>query len=103
MIGDYLTEFMAIKSVLHDQFGIKDLGILKYFLGLEVSHSSKGISLCQRQYCLYLLKDTGSVGTKPISTPLDPSLRLHQDSSQPYLDISEYRRLIGMLSYVTTT
>lgn len=94
---------MEIKSILQLHFGIKDLGVLKIFLGLEVAHSSKGISLCQRQYCLDLLQDTGTIGSKPVSTPLDPSLRLYQDSSEPYPNIPEYRRLIGRLLYLTTT
>lgn len=83
LVGDCLEEFMEIKSILQLHFGIKDLGVLKFFLGLEVAHSSKGISLCQRQYCLDLLQDTGTIGSKPVSTPLDPSLRLYQDSSEP--------------------
>lgn len=103
LVGDCLEKFMAIKTVLQNQFGIKDLGVLKFFLGLEVAHSSKGISLCQRQYCLDLLKDTGAIGSKPVSTPLDPSVRIHQDNSEPHTDISEYRRLIGRLLYLTTT
>ena len=35
-----------LKAVLDKQFKLKDLGSLKYFLGLEVARSEKGISLC---------------------------------------------------------
>lgn len=48
LVGDSLTEIATIKSTLDKAFGIKDLDLLKFFLGLEVAHSSKGISLCQR-------------------------------------------------------
>lgn len=53
--GDSLTEIDHIKSILRTSFEIKNLGQLKYFLGLEVAHSQHGISLCQRKYCLDIL------------------------------------------------
>jgi len=47
LVGSHLDEFKKMKGILDQNFGIKDLGILKFFLGLEVAHSSSGISLCQ--------------------------------------------------------
>lgn len=54
----FMPEFDRIKFVLHQTFQIKSLGQLKYFLGFEVAHSSQGITLCQRKYCLDILVDT---------------------------------------------
>ena len=48
LAGYSLTEFSRIKSILNAQFKIKDLGVMKYFLGLEVAHSKEGISISQR-------------------------------------------------------
>ncbi|PNX62837.1 retrovirus-related Pol polyprotein from transposon TNT 1-94, partial [Trifolium pratense] len=103
LAGDSLDEFTHIKQLLDDLFKIKDLGQLKYFLGIEVAHSNQGITLCQRKYFLDLLQDTGLLGAKPAKTPLDPSVKLHQDTSPPYADIASYRRLVGKLLYLTTT
>jgi hypothetical protein len=101
--GDSLPELQSIKAILHSSFRIKDLGQLKYFLGLEVAHSSEGISLCQRKYFFDLLTDTGYLACKPASTPSDPSCKLHKDSGVPYNDVPSYRRLIGRLIYLTNT
>jgi len=103
LVGNLLSEFTLIKNVLHQAFKIKDLGTLKYFLGLEVAHSHSGLSLCQRKYCLDLLHDSRLLGAKPVSTPSDPSIKLHNDTSPLFIDISAYRRLIGRLIYLNTT
>ncbi|GAU51097.1 hypothetical protein TSUD_185270 [Trifolium subterraneum] len=101
--GSSTAEIERIKIILDRQFKIKDLGSLKYFLGLEVAQSSQGITISQRKYCLDLLEDTCLLGSKPVSTPLDPSLKLHQDNGALFEDITQYRRLIGRLLYLTTT
>jgi len=103
LVGTHLDEFKKIKGILDQNFDIKDLGILKFFLGLEVTHSSSGISLCQRQYCLNLLTDSGVLGSKPVSTPMDPGSHLHNDDGALFEDVACYRRLIGRLLYLTTT
>jgi hypothetical protein len=98
-----LTEFNKIKSILVDKFQIKDLSNLKYFLGLEVAQSTAGITISQRKYCLSVLSSAGLLGSKPASTPLDPSVKLHQVDSPLFDDIPGYRRLIGKLLYLNTT
>ncbi|MCH89412.1 retrovirus-related Pol polyprotein from transposon TNT 1-94, partial [Trifolium medium] len=101
--GTSLDDIQSIKHALHQSFRIKDLGPLKYFLGIEVAHSKAGISLCQRKYCLDLINDAGLMVSKPVNTPSDPSIKLHQDASAPYHDISSYRRLVGRLLYLNAT
>jgi len=98
-----MTEINKMKDTLDIKFKIKDLGQLKYFLGIEVAHSKIGISICQRKYCFDLLHDTSLLGSKPVSTPLDSSIKLHQDTSKAFEDIFSYRRLVGKLLYLTTT
>lgn len=103
LVSDSTHEISKIKEALDNTFGIKDLGLLKFFLGLEVAHSSKGISLCQRQYCLNLLLDSGCLGSKPTSTPMEPGSHLHQDDGPLFHDVECYWRLVGRLLYLTTT
>ncbi|GAU34412.1 hypothetical protein TSUD_217520 [Trifolium subterraneum] len=103
LAGTDLSEFARIKAILDSKFKIKDLGDLRYFLGLEVAQSREGINVSRRKYCLDLLKDSGLLGAKPATTPLDPAVKLHHDDGKPYQNISQYRRLIGKLLYLTNT
>ena len=82
-------------------FKLKVLGSLKYFLGLEIAKSSKGISLSQRMYTLSLLDDTWYLGSKLAQLPMDPNLKLNLTDGDPILDPSLYRRLVGRLMYLT--
>ncbi|XP_074375165.1 uncharacterized protein LOC141716901 [Apium graveolens] len=63
--GSSTSLITDVKRFLHSQFQIKDLGPLKYFLGIEVSRSSHGFYLNQRKYTLDLLRDTGLSAAKP--------------------------------------
>ena len=93
----------AFKKFLDNNFKLKDLGTLKYFLGLEVARTSKGLSLCQRKFTLDLLSDTGLLASKPSNVPMDQSVKLSSGVGDAVPDPSMYRRLIGKLLYLTLT
>ena len=65
---------LSLKSFLHSQFYIKDLGMLKYFLGFEVMRSKQRILLSQRKYVFDLLSKIGKLGAKSCSTPMTPNV-----------------------------
>jgi hypothetical protein len=69
--GDDEVEVKRLKENLSKEFEVKDLGQLRYFLGTEVAQSQKGILLTQRKYVLDLLNETGMLGCRPASTPID--------------------------------
>ncbi|RVX15740.1 Retrovirus-related Pol polyprotein from transposon RE1 [Vitis vinifera] len=74
--GNDMGELQNLKKYLSEEFEVKDLGNLKYFLGMEVARSRKGIVVSQRKYILDLLKETGMLGCKPIDTPIDSQKNL---------------------------
>ena len=93
----------TIKLFLDNKFKLKDLGTLKYFLGLEVARTEKGISLCQRKFTLKLLSDMGLLASKPVNVPMEQSAKFSSSMGEDVPNSSLYRRLIGKLLYLTLT
>ena len=56
---------VIFKQFLDNKFKLKDLGTLKFFLGLEVARIAKGLSLCQGKFTLEILSDTSLLACKP--------------------------------------
>ncbi|KAJ0852480.1 putative RNA-directed DNA polymerase [Helianthus annuus] len=104
--GNSIVEIEKIKHVLHETFRIKDLGVLKYFLGIEVLYNQTSICLSQRKYCLELLNEFGYLGCKPVSTPVEQNFLVTSkiDKNQKLLDnITGFQKLIGKLIYLSLT
>ena len=65
-----------LKQHLFSHFQTKDLGKLKYFLGIEVAQSNSGVVIYQRKYTLDILTDTGMLDRKPVDTYMDSNVKL---------------------------
>lgn len=74
--SDRLEIIKEIKGKLKQAFKIKDLGELKYFLGIEFAKLKKGIVMHQRKYFLKLIYEFGVGGSKHALIPLDISVKL---------------------------
>ena len=70
IVANDILQIQKLKDYLSTCFSIKDLGTLKYFLGLGPARSPHGISLCQHIYTLDLLKENGMIGSKPAAFPI---------------------------------
>ena len=69
--GNDPVSIVATKKFLHSHFHLKDLGDLKYFLGIEVFASKKWIFISQCNYALESIKDAELLGAIPIDTPME--------------------------------
>ncbi|KAL5581999.1 hypothetical protein UlMin_014441 [Ulmus minor] len=93
----------AVKDFLGSRFKLKDLGPLKYFLGVEVARSKTEISINQRKYTLDIFKEAGLLGAKPAKFPMEQNLKLDPSIGDLLENPTHYRRLIGKLIYLTIT
>ena len=100
--GSDSTGISSLKSFFHGQFHTKDLGMLRYFLGVEVMRSKHGIFLSQRKYVLNLLFKTGKLGAKQCSSPMAPGLHLTRED-ELFENPERYRKLVEKLNYLTVT
>src|SRR5713101_9008514 len=89
------------KRKLVSKFEMKDLGMMDYFLGMEVWQSTDGIFLGQGNYAVEILKRFGMMDCKAMATPMASNLKLLSDSSSEVVDAMMYRQMIGSLMYLT--
>lgn len=80
-----------LKEKLSVKFDLKDLGQLKYLLGIEVAYSKQGIFISQRKYVLDLLKETGKLGCKPTSVPIEQNYRISFEEISKKVDKDQYQ------------
>nr|XP_043639644.1 uncharacterized mitochondrial protein AtMg00810-like [Erigeron canadensis] len=104
-MGNSVDEIEKCKLFLSTKFSIKDLGKLRYFLGIEVLDEQDGLCITQRKYCLDLLTEFGLLGCKPSQTLIETRLVLDNDDIKgaPLRNITKYQKLIGKLIYLTFT
>jgi histone deacetylase 1/2 len=93
------------KDALAQEFALKDLDELHYFLGIEVNKVPDGIILSQDKYAYDLLKKVNMSDCKPVSSPLATSKKLSAFEGTPLgpNDSTKYRSVVGALQYLTLT
>ncbi|CAL1375794.1 unnamed protein product [Linum trigynum] len=101
--GSSLGDVEQVKIYLGREFKVKDLGELKFFLGLEVYRDHRGIFVNQRKYCVDLLDDVGYMEAKDCVSPVDYKVKLSAKQGEPLPNPEVYKRLIGRLHYLTIT
>jgi hypothetical protein len=85
------------------EFEMKDLGLMHYFLGLEVWQSPERIFLNQGKYAVEILKRFDMLECKSMNTPMETKLNLLVDTSSKLFDATLYRQIIGLLMYEMNT
>ena len=89
--GDNLDEIDHVKGLLKLKFDMKDLGDLRYFLGIKIIRTPDGIWMSQRQYAVDMLSKYGMADCKPISVPLDQNGKVSTDAGCVLEDPTMYQ------------
>jgi hypothetical protein len=100
---DDSEEISRLRKQLATKFEMKNLGGLKYFLGIEVARSKQGIFLSQRKYILDLLSEVGLLECKPTDTPIVQNHKLGEYLNRTPTNKERYQRLVGKLIYLSHT
>lgn len=84
-------------------FSMSDLGLLSYYLGIEVKQLSNGIFLNQSSYAGKILEKNGMIDCNSAQTPMEARLHLRKSSTCKPVDPTMYRSIVGSLRYLTHT
>ena len=95
LIGNDYVQMVELKNRLVVKFKVKDLGSLRYFLGMEVARNKNGISVSQRKYIFEFLKEIEMLGCKVVNTPMDPLKKIGELEKSIPVDIGTYQQLMG--------
>ncbi|KAL0375034.1 UNVERIFIED_CONTAM: Retrovirus-related Pol polyprotein from transposon RE1 [Sesamum radiatum] len=96
MIHDFKEDMMKT-------FEMSDLGLMHFFLGIEINQEKEGIFICQKKYTETLLKKYKMESCKTVTTPLVTGEKYKKEDGSEKVDGSIYRSLIGSLLYLTAT
>ncbi|GJT66295.1 retrovirus-related pol polyprotein from transposon TNT 1-94 [Tanacetum coccineum] len=91
------------EKLMHSRFEMSLMGEMKFFLGLQIHQSPKGIFINQAKYALEILKKHNMDNCHSIGTPLATKPKLDVDLSGEPVDQSDYRSKIGSLMYLTSS
>ncbi|CAN6716976.1 unnamed protein product [Malus baccata var. baccata] len=101
--GNDTTAITNVILSLAQEFDIKDLGPLHYFLGIQITHSATGLFLSHSKYVTDLLNKTDMALSKSCHTLCLPYNRLLKDDGKPFHNPTLYRSEVGALQYLTFT
>ncbi|CAH9135713.1 unnamed protein product [Cuscuta epithymum] len=101
--GSSIKMIDQFKSEMKKKFDMSDLGLMSYFLGLEVVQMDCGILIHQRKFATEVLKKFAMSECKPIGTPLATGQKFFKEDGTEKIDSKIYRSLMGSLLYLTAS
>ena len=101
--GARTEDINGFKHEMAAHFRMSDLGVLSYYLGIEVRQGKEELTLDQSAYALKLLERSGMAECKPCVTPMEERLKLTKASTAAKVDATLYRNIVDGLRYLVHT
>jgi len=89
------------KQVMKNEFEVNELGLLRYFLGIEVKHTENGIFISHAKYVAHILERSKMQKNKLAPTPTITGLNLRKEDFGSNVNLTLYKSMIGSLMYLT--
>ncbi|KAH9678769.1 hypothetical protein KPL71_025858 [Citrus sinensis] len=91
------------KQEMMEIFEMTDLGLMAFFLGMEIKQNENEVFICQKKYAREILKKFKLEECKEMSTPMNSKEKLCKEDGTEKVDQAYFRSLIGCLMYLTAT
>ncbi|KAD3337417.1 hypothetical protein E3N88_32937 [Mikania micrantha] len=101
--GSNMSIIVEFKRQMMRQFEMSDLGLLNYYLGIEVQQGDSGIVVKQERYARRILREFGMGECNPAKCPMEPGVKLSKDEDDTQVDATLYKRIVGSLRYLINT
>ena len=101
--GADAEEVEKFKAAMKQRFDMSDLGLLSFYLGIEVRQDASGMTLRQAHYAKRILELGNMAGCNPAHTPIEEKPKLSRESKAEEVDPTHYRWLVGSLRYLVHT
>lgn len=101
--GSSMVVINEFKGEMASKFEMSDLGKLSYYLGIQVTQHSKGITLNQNRYALKILEEAGMRDCNPVHVPMESGAKLAKSEEEDEIDATGYRKIIGCFRYLLHT
>jgi len=94
---------VKFKNSMKLEFDMTNLGMMKYFLGVEILQNFEGIYISQKKYAKEVLEKFKMEKSNTVKNPIAPGVKLVRDEEGVKVDATMYKQLIGSLMYMTAT
>ncbi|KAL0559650.1 hypothetical protein IC582_000013 [Cucumis melo] len=101
--GNNADHIQNFKWEMMKMFEMTDLGLMSYFLGIEIKQGQGEVFICQKKYAKEILKKFKMDECKAVSTPMNQKEKLCKEDGADKVDEGYFRSLIGCLMYLTAT
>ena len=95
--------FDEFKKEMTKEFEMIDIGLMSYYIVIEVKQEDKGILITQEGYAKYVLKKFKMDDSNPVDTTMECRIKLSKHEEGNKLDPTLYKSLVGSLCYLTCT